>query len=200
MGDDDKPDAWDKNDEEWQDLQEHWKELRPKSSITLVTNRASDLLSQLTIVSAKTTFDLKKYADGKWTNRPFTGELLADVTAKGIEIFMQKWYEHLRSQDLAGLIEVVLEGQQLSPGEMKGFLQALPQSLLERIAKASVGTVTGVHALIAFEIHRRRRGITDYILLKEGERTKVIFTDPVRQVTVDFFLDQAFEVEGEKTP
>ncbi len=188
-----KPDAWDKVDAEWQELQECWKELRPQSPITLVTTRASDLQSQLAIVAAKTTFELTKYANDKHTNRPFTGELLADVAAKGVEIFMRKWFEHLRSQDLAGLIEVVLEGQHLSPNEMKGFLTALPEGLLERIQKASIGTVTGVHALIAFELHRRKRSITDYTLTKEGQRTRVEFRDPGRGVPISFYLDEAFE-------
>lgn len=194
MSDDDpKPDAWDKKDEDWQDLQECWKELRPQSPISLVTTRVSDLQSQLTIVAAKTTFELSKYSNDKHRNQPITGEMLTDITAKGIEIFMQKWFEHLRSQDLAGLIEVVLEGQHLSPNEMKGFLMALPQGLLERITNAAIGTVTGVHALVAFEVHRRKRNITDYSLIKEGQRTRVDFQDPIRRLTVSFYLDEAFE-------
>lgn len=200
MSDEPKPDAWDKADEEWQDLQECWKELRPASPITLVTTRASDLQSQLVIVAAKTTFELTKYTNEKHNHKPLTGELLADVTAKGVELFMQKWFEHLRSQDLAGLIEVVLEGQQLSPAEMKGFLMALPESLLDRISKASIGTVTGVHALIAFELHRRKRKIIDYQLSKEGLRTRVDFNDPVSGTPINFYLDEAFEGLSKEEP
>jgi hypothetical protein len=190
---DEKPDVWNKEEEEWEDLQDCWKELRPPSLITVVSNRASDLLSQLNIVAAKVTHELSHYTNSKYANRPMTGDLLADVMSKGIEIFMQRWYEHLKSQDLAGLIEVVLEGQQLSPAEMKGFLNAMPQSLLERISEASIGTVTGVHALIAFEYHRRKRSIIDYTLSKEGVRTKVSFVDPSRGLPIEFYLDEAFE-------
>jgi hypothetical protein len=188
----DTPDAWDEADADWQDLQACWKELRPASPVTLVSTRVSDIKSQLLIVAAKASFDLRKYAD-RYQGKPFTGEVLADVTSKGVELFMQRWFDHLRSQDLAGLIEVVLEGQQLSPVEMKGFLTALPASLLDRIVTASVGTVTGVHALIAFEHHRRVSEIRDYTLSKEGMRTKVSFFDPKRQIMVDFYLDEAFE-------
>jgi hypothetical protein len=187
-----KPDSWDPaGDAEWNELQEYWKELRPPSPIILVSNRPSDLKSQLAIVAAMTTAELQKVH-----RDPGVYATNGDVTSlvsKGIEVFMQKWFEHLKSQDLAGLIEVVLEGQQLSPEEMKGFLMALPGSLLERITKASIGTVTGVHALVAFELHRRKRNITDYTLSKEGERTKVEFRDPSRQVPISFYLDDAVQ-------
>lgn len=195
MSDDDKkPDAWNEADADWQDLQESWKELRgPKSPIEIITNRATDLKSQVTIAAAKASAKLAKYTNDKYNQEPVTGELLADVATKGVELFMEQWLDVLKSRDLAGLIEVVLEGQQLSPEEMKGFLRSLPDSLLNRIVDSSYGSVTGTHALIAFEKHRRVRGIADYSLFKEGQRTKVSFLDPVRMLQVEFYLDEAFE-------
>lgn len=186
----DDQDHWSKEDREWDELQEAWKAVRPPPIIQVVSNRPSDLLSQLTLVAAETTFELKKVFK-KYDGQSLTSDLLAEVASKGVEVFMRRWFQHLKSHDLAGLIEIVLDGQQLSPNEMKGFLQALPDSLVQRIIDSSVGTVTGVHALMAFESHRRERHITDYTLTKEGERTKIEFFDPIHRVPVSFYLDEA---------
>jgi hypothetical protein len=191
---DSKPDAWDPQDAERKDIRDCWETLRgPPSPIEIITTRANDLKSQVSMAAAQASFKLARYTNEKYNQQTVTGEVLADIATKGVELFMEQWLEILRSRDLAGLIEVVLEGQQLSPDEMKGFLRALPQSLLNRVVDSAFGTVTGVHALIAFEIHRRRLGISDYTLSKEGERTGVRFFDPQSRKEIEFFLDEAFQ-------
>jgi hypothetical protein len=197
MTDEKKPDTWTsaeaKADQEWEDLQEHWKALRPQSSIVLVSGRASDMRSHMEMAAAKAIAKLTKYTNDKHKNAPITGEVLADITVKGVSLFMEEWNNSLKSQNLAGLIELVLEAQDLSPAEMRGFLQALPISLIDRMLKSSIGTVPGVHALVALEKHMRTRLIRDYTLSKEGLRIKVDFIDPVRNLPLSFYLDEAFQ-------
>jgi hypothetical protein len=130
---------------------------------------------------------------------------LSTLISKTVGVFMEKWYEGMRGQNLAGLIELVLQGQQLSPVELKGFVRALPQALLERIVTSTIGATgtygKGLHALMAVEIHLRKSAIRDYTLSKEGERLHIEFIDPKRDAIVKFFLDEPLRVDDEeKTP
>lgn len=194
-------DSWDpkeaekvaKAEEAWKELQESWAELRPPSKIIAVTGRASDMKSHLELACAKTLPVLEKYTNDKYNAKPVTSAMLADIMAQGISIFMEKWHDELRSQNIAGLIEIILEAQDLSPTDMKGFIQALPLNLLDRILDSAIGLVPGVHGLIAIERALRARNIRDYTLGKEGARTYVSFFEPNRQVPVKFYLDEWFE-------
>lgn len=200
MSDEKKSDAWTKAEaqaaNEWDDLQDYWKEIRPKSTIILVSGRASDMRSHLEMAAAKASAKLAKYTNDKHSHQMITGEVLADVAVQGVALFMEEWNNSLKSQNLAGLIELVLEAQDLSPSEMRGFLQALPLSLIDRMLDSSIGTVPGVHALVALEKHMRTKSIRDYTLSKEGLRIRVDFIDPVRQIPLSFYLDEAFQGHG----
>ncbi len=126
-----------------------------------------------------------------------TADLLSKLMAKAVSIFMEKWYEGLRGQNLSGLIELVLQGQQLPPDELKGFVQALPSSLLKRIVESAIGATgvygNGLHALMAIELHLRSQNIRQYQLTQMGMRLHIEFHDPKRDAVVKFFLDEPIE-------
>jgi len=180
---------------EWEDLEADWELLQKKSPITVVSNKPSDLRSQLELAGAKSLFELKTFAK-KFDGQPFTAEVLAEVMAKTVALFMEKWHEGLRGQNLSGLIEIVLEGQDLSPEEMRGFLGALPDSLLQRILDSGIQSKSadGVHGLVAMERHLRARNIRDYRIGKDFGRVYVSFFEPKVGAEVRFFLDEIFEL------
>lgn len=176
------------------DLQECWEDIRRKSPILVVRDRPSQLKDSLELVTAKTGWDLaQECADLR--GKVVTPEILVTVVARAVRLFMAKWYEHLRGQNLAGLIEIVVEGQDLTPSEMKAFLGALPTGLLERIARSAVGSGTGIHGLIGVEHARRTGSLTDYSIGRDpGCGNRVFVRFPRDGKDVEFFLDEQFEL------
>jgi hypothetical protein len=179
---------------EWEDLEGDWRLLQ-RSPIQVVTNRASDLKSQLEVAGEKTVFELRQHFK-QYQDAPLTVDLLSTLVGKAVRVFLAKWQEGLRDQNLAGLIEIVLEGQDLTPEEMRGFLKALPDSLLQKILDSGIHSqsATGVHGLIAIEKHLRQRKVLDYTIGKDLGRVYVEFVDPETNGTVRFSLDEFFKV------
>jgi hypothetical protein len=177
-----------------EDLEEYWAILRPPSEITPVSDRASDLQSQLLLASGKTGFDLaSRYKE--FAGQELTPDLMAKMLAEGIQVFMDHWYDSLRKQNISGLLEIILEGQSnnLTPTEMTEFIRALPSSLLDKVVKSALGSATGIHALLALERHRRSGTVTYSIESVLGS-TQVRFTGPGGQ-EVSFGLYEAFNLE-----
>jgi hypothetical protein len=162
--------------------------------VEVVTNRPSDIKSQLLIASEKTGFDLaQKFA--QYNGQILTAEILAKIVAEGVGTFMEKWFEGLRSQDLSGLIEIVLEGQnhKMTPAEMLGFVHALPISVIEKIVATAIGSGTGIHALMALEKHRRTGGGPTYVIETISGQVMVRFDHPGRG-EVQFSLYDTFNL------
>lgn len=178
------------------DLEDYWRDLRPKQLVEVVRTKGSDLDGMLTTAAEKTIFDLAQAVNKKYDQKPVTGEMLADIVGTGIRIFMQKWRDALTNQNLTGLIEIVLEGQHLTPEEMLGFVQALPISILQRIADSAVGSGTGTHGLMSLEFIRRQGGIAYHLGVTNG-RIWAEFAHPRTKETVQFFLDETFRLPNE---
>lgn len=176
------------------DLAAVWDEIRPPSPITVVSARGSDFQSLATVASEQTIFDLAQVIKKKYDQKAVTSEMLADVVTTGVRMFLERWRTLLTDQNLTGLIEIVLEGQHLTASEMQGFVQALPLTLLTKIANSAVGTVSGTHALLSMEIHRRAGSGPEYTMGSEGRKIWVEFVHPGRNEAVRFFTDEAFEV------
>jgi hypothetical protein len=177
------------------DLEDYWEEIRVRSPIRVITTKGSDLDSQLMIACEKALFDIKAKFQER-AGEKITHELLSEMVTEGIRALMTNWREGLRGQNLAGLIEIVLEGQDLPPAEMLAFVQALPGTLLQRICESAVGTATGIHGLIAVEWHRRQGLVSHMNVEPEGSRVKVAFTDPAGRIS-HFFLDDPFDLEAQ---
>jgi hypothetical protein len=180
------------------DLEEYWQDVRPMPFIS-GSESASKLKESLDVAYEKANERMGTLLkESKYRNAALTGELFAEIISKGVAFFMEEWHEGLRNQNLAGLIEIVLEGQDLTPSEMEEFVRALPGSLLERICKSATGTASGIHGLMAMEFARRNNHIRDYSVLQDGGRAYVKFTD-LGDREVRFYLDESFEL-GEEEP
>ncbi len=176
------------------ELEDFWKDIRRQPTLVVVSDHPADVKSQLLIASEKTAFALaQKFADDN--GRPLTPELLSRIISEGVKVFMEKWFEGLRDQDLSGLIEIVLEGQQskLTPAEMQGFVRALPDSMITKILATAIGSGTGIHALMALERHRRVNG-QEYTIEAISGQVMVRFTQPERG-EVQFGLYESFNLD-----
>lgn len=175
------------------DLEDYWEAVQTQQLIKIVKDRATDLREQLEVASAKTAFEMTPVI-AEMSGKMLGPEALAQMISKTVRVFMEKWYEGLRGQNLAGLLELVLEGQNLPLPELKGFVQALPVTMLERVVRSAVGsTGSGVHLILAMELHMRQRNITDYTLDREAGRLFIEFVDPKRDAHIKFFLDEVVE-------
>lgn len=176
----------------WDDLKAKKKAPAGPETIQVISGRAADLDDMLEVACAKTAQDLmQKYQQHRGQN--LTVETLADIVTTGVRTFMERWHESLRGQNLAGLIEFVLEGQSLTPAEMTGFVQALPRSLLERITRSAVGSASGIHSLMAVEYGRRLGNVQHYTLRPDQGHVLVEFLTSEDQ-KVSFRLDEDIEL------
>jgi hypothetical protein len=175
------------------DLEEFWADIRPKPSVVVVSDRVSDLKGQLLIASEKAGFELaQKFRD--YAGTALDTDLLAKIISEGVKVFMEKWFEGLRDRDLSGLIEIVLEGQRLTPTEMQGFVRALPDPLITKIVNSAIASGTGIHALMALEKYRRS-GRQEYVVEVVSGQVQVRFTTPNNQEVV-FNLYESFNLES----
>lgn len=178
------------------DFEEDWDLIRQKSPIRLVGTRGGDIDGQVELAAttalADTIRQIQELADAECRNAPVTPEVFARFINIGVNNFMKSWHQQLRGVGLPGLIEIVLEGQQLPPQEMKGFMEALPTSFLRRVAESAVGSASGTHGLVALEYHRRMGAISSYEMGEDKGRVWVRFA-PSPGISLTFFLDEPFD-------
>jgi len=177
-----------------EELEDVWNEVRPSKAIKVVRNHPLNIHEALKVASAKTTFKMQpriQELDGKHT----TIEILAELIVATVKTFLECWLEELKGHDLAGLLSIILEGQDMTPDELKEFVEAIPISLLERICASSVGAyATGVHALMGIEVVRRLGRLREYKLKKDIDGVLIVsFQDDDRMVEVR--LDEHFKVD-----
>jgi hypothetical protein len=176
------------------DLEECWREIRPQPNVQIITTQPSRLRDALELACETTAFDLAQECRDLH-GKLLTPEDLGTIVSKAVRLFMTRWYEGLRSQNLAGLIEIVLEGQDLSPSEMTAFVRALPTKLIEKIADSAVGSGTGVHGLMGVEHARRNGALRDYSIGRDpGSDNRVYVRFRRGDRDVEFFLDEHFEL------
>lgn len=178
------------------ELEEFWKDLRRSPSFTVVKATPNDAKGLLLLASEMAGFEMaQRFAELE--GKVLTAETLAQIVSTGVKTFMEKWGESLRNQNLSGLIELVLEGQKLTPAELKGFVRALPGTLVERIVSSAVASGTGITALMALEHHRRQGTLDDYSIEQEHGRVVVRFTPRGRE-PVTFGLYEVFSLDNPK--
>ena len=194
-------------------LESFWQDLRPanlaprpldEGLIKVNSGKVTDLDASLEMACAKATQELSTLF-ARHQGVMMTTELLAEVVATGVRVFMEKWREGLKGSDLAGLIEIVLEGQSLPLEELRGFVRALPTPLLERVAKSALGAASGTHGLMAIEHARRAGTLRNYTLGQDSGKLYAEFTHPQAEgeqegETIRFYLNDEFHVPEEPPP
>lgn len=98
-------------------------------------------------------------------HQPLNGETFGNIIAKAVHVFLACLQDRLKRKDLVGLIGVVLEGQGLNPEELKGFVRALPDKMIDRMVTSVLTSASGIQALLAIEWHFREGNLlADYSL------------------------------------
>lgn len=157
-------------EEDWGDVSSSAK--RPPLRLT----KRGDVLAALEDACEKAGKDLR--ADfSEFTGQQLTPEMLSAMVSKTVTLFMTHWVKSLQDYNLAGLIEIILDGQGLDPAEMKAFIRAMPRSLIGKICDSEIGTWTGVHALMGVEFaYRSGRLVEDYQMGRDpGSADRVFF-------------------------
>lgn len=190
------------------DLEAYWADIRPNTPtnhqvrVDEVVGAFGGREKMLREAFARTVRRLTAEIDDRYTQSraPLTGALLADVVVSGISMFMQEWRAVLSDTNLAGLLGVVLSTDGLTADELTGFIRALPQSVLERIAASAVNPATGTHALVSLEVLRRSHDLAYTISVvtafADGPRVQVRTIQGAR--TIEFFLDEEFTLPTER--
>ena len=126
-------------------------------------------------------------------------DVLSKITADAVRIFLATLQTQLKGHDLTGLIAIILEGQDLEPEELKGFVRALPEKLLNRAVDSALGKASGTQALMAIEWHYRHRNLHDDYSLRINSQGRFYakIPQPGDQEIV-LFLDDEFD--GLQTP
>lgn len=122
--------------------------------------------------------------------------LVSKVATAAVQLFLEAWYDELRQGDTVSLIGVVMEGRDLTVEELKGFVTALPASLLQRITEFPSPRASGLQALLAIEHERRKGNAPDYLLSRDPLDGKLVVTFYPAMAggrAVTFKLDETFE-------
>lgn len=171
------------------DLESFWNRLRPPRAEE-PRGKVWDLRSALVRAATKADAELTKQFEG------VALASVAKVATASVQCFLEAWYEELRQGDTVSLIGVVLDGKDLTVEELKGFVAALPASLLQRICDFPTPHASGVQALLAVEHLRRQKLAPDYLLRRDpfDDKLMVTFYPPqARGEAVTFKLDETFE-------
>lgn len=156
------------------DLELYWADLRPYRVEVSVNQTPVD--KQLAAVREEALQAAVKHirtscADLQLRDPEAIAALVLDV----VFLVMSRWYEHMKHHDLGYLIEVILESQHDLPlSDVKGFIRALPMTILSRLLNESKGPMTGLHALVACEVRRREGSLSDYDIRVDGARRLIV--------------------------
>lgn len=177
-----------------EDFDDDWQDIRPKPLVRIISDQPSRLKDAMVLASETAAFDLAQKSKS-YVGKPVTSEILRSIAAQAVRLFMERWYDGLRGQNLAGLIEIVIEGQDLDPSEMSSFIRALPTRLVEKIADSAVESGTGVHGLMGIEYARRTGRLGDYSIGRDpGSDNRVYVRFRKGDKDIEFFLDEHFEL------
>jgi len=166
-----------------------WEALQKKSLIRVTTNHSYDFEAQLEVACEKTVFDLTHLFRKHQVSAETAQELMGEMVRR----FTSHWKESLKNQDLAGLVEYILEGQQLSNVELSSYLRALPLTFITRICDPEVGggDNTGIKQVMGVEL-ARRNGTASYQVTKKYGQFCLEVVDLIRDVKFDVFLFEVF--------
>jgi hypothetical protein len=180
------------------DLETFWQDLRGKQQPSLVISgdKPKDYTFALEEAALKAEFDLQAEIAAMGANPVLTSDLLAKLVTKGIKHFIRHWYAAYRNQDVAGLVEFMMDGLNLPTDELKGLMRAMPRSLIDRVVSGVDGTGSGIHALFALEWHFRERNLReDYELYRDDECLKVRVIRDGQAITIT--LAEKFDLDRE---
>lgn len=178
-------------------LEDFWSDLKLKTCTPLVASLNNSVEGTLDLACAKTLHDIKQKYEPVMDPKTWNG--LLEAVRDIIQRLKAHIYEDFRKRGPASLIEMVLVDTSLNPVELKGFVRALPESLVKRICEegAAGSSAKGVHALLSFEwLYRTHPGrfTGDYTLNRRGDGVLEISIQPAGSGVIVFRLDDTFDM------
>lgn len=133
-------------------------------------------------------------------HRPLDGDTFGSIVSKAVHVYLETLQERLKGKDLIGLLGFVLEGQGLSPQELKGFVRALPDKMIDRMAHSVLSSANGTQALVAIEWHFREGNLlSDYYLGVTSQGRVYAKIPQPNDEEIVLFLDDQFDGIPPKT-
>ncbi len=172
------------------DLETFWKRLRPPRVDPAPQPKGWDLRKALLRAAQKAETDLEGRFEG------LDPAVVSKVATTTLQCFLEAWYDELRGGDTVSLIGVVMAGADLDVAELKGFVAALPETLLQRICDFPTPVASGLQALLAIEHCRRKKTAPDYLLSRDaldGTLIATFYPPQAHGEPVTFKLDETFE-------
>jgi len=175
------------------DLEEYWKDVRirkvefrpeapgPEAIIDRASDAARGAILHLLTLQGQVVLDAERFTT---------------ILVDSMKLFAHALYEEQRRQDATFLIQLFLDGTGDLPSEdVKGFLQALPREVLERILARLEGTGHGLHALLSLELLWRDELLEQDYELKRDQDGKIVVTFYPKEVSeaLSFRLRDLFE-------
>jgi hypothetical protein len=173
------------------DFDSFWNELQGSSGKPLIVfeGKPRDYTYGLEDAAAKATFDMRTYMASLGPHPVVTSEMLTQLVTRGIHGYMRHWYDAYRNQDVAGLVEFIIDGLNLPAADLKGMMRAFPMSLIDRVVRGVTLAGTGIHALFALEWHYRSGNLpSDYEIYREADdktRVKIMRNGEAVIITLD---------------
>lgn len=184
--------------EEQDELESYWTEVRDLPKITIASGRAANLREVLEVSALKTLASLPN-ALRDYQDKVLTLEGLHGLARVVLDTVLKNWLRDVGGFDSASLIEVVLAGQSLPLNELKAFVRALPETLLNRtVEQGSIGSKgTGIFALLAVEWFFRQNKGRDYELSRDNDGVLLVRTWPAQLngQPLSFRLDEKFRID-----
>lgn len=133
-------------------------------------------------------------------HQPLDGNTFGSIVSKAVHIYLETLQERLKGKDLIGLLGFVLEGQGLSPQELKGFVRALPDKMVDRMVNSVLSSANGTQALVAIEWHFREGNlVSDYSLGVTSQGRMYAKIPQPDDEEIVLFLDDQFDGIPPKT-
>jgi hypothetical protein len=169
------------------DLESYWQDIKATARIKPVQGRISNAREGLEIATLKVLHKLGEPSEAQQHLREVIGRVF------------EEWLSSLAGGTSAGMLEVVLQGQNLPFDELRDFVKTLPHTFLERaVAEGALSKrASGVHALLALELLQRTGELSDYSLRQDTDGTLLAeFRPHGGQDTLTFRLDESFDLEA----
>lgn len=179
------------------DLDADWAALRTGAQHSIEIPK-KNLQGLMDMAMAKTQADLRAYMQKAET--PST-DALPELVAKGVSLFWGHLTKEARGVDPIGMIEIILSAQHIPAPELKGFVRAIPITLLRRVLESHLGAQAGgIHALLSLEVMVREGRENDYTLtaLSDGIEVSVRVRARDNEVLA-FRLDESFAAPPKET-
>lgn len=177
------------------ELEEYWRDLRVgKIAVTPSADGPETVIDRAVAKFQMALPDLLREA--QFANNATGLGPLTNLLTESLRFFALSLYEEQRKQDVSLLIQLFLEGSaNIGAEDLKGFLRALPRSVLDRVLNHTEGSRSGLHALLSLEVLFQDGMLEKDFEVRRDHEEKLVVTFYPKEVPepVSFRLRELFQ-------